>query len=1457
MDLAGLTPKYEHPHAPSGRKSFLPTKPAPVPSTGGSSRIPSRSRVPSTSAKPSLIPVEPRQSLEAGTGVRSPSRPVDEAPRIYSHSKSSQPDYPQRRGNSYHTENIGLSRTRTESGATPGAGDSSGSQRLYSAADSKQPNTPNEKDVVHISSVKDMPLPVPPLPRAGLVPKDRGARDGWNTEEARPKAISSPLETILMGSNPNAAPSARRMSTPIRTEQESPMYVHAAPTVPTTPSSRRFSAPSPGNGNGSSRTPVNDQTPKEQEAPPTILQRLVRRASFSTGKSPKQSNGTPKSPRSAGTPKNRAAVEQYHAESPFGLDIVTPRAIVDPGMGSSTLGFDLPGVAPQDLPQSQKHRQSGLRQPVVPLTAGTKKPRPKVVDAVAGAQGDVEKLGSPFMGDGSPRFGIDERFRSPRARSKSGLRNDILGELRDESQELFDYYTGDDTASNTEDYLAEETPIATVLSSPGDARRGTAIKPPAPSSPMVQSRRQSQHRYGGRVCVEPVEATNAEDHLRGKTLRDNSSLRTLRDRTPSRVTFSPKAPDATRENTQSFSESSRMSQFSDSPDERETIAKPPSHLTIRGERGGVSRQGEAPRELASPALSKSRHDKRDLGQTAMGDAYTKPSSAQPGLARTRINEPPQGEKGGSGRAANHGSQLPVPKARKTNSALFRALEQPYENLPFSSNAPTDMSSDSLRVGSQDTEYDPTNDSVGQLHTVSSNLSSLNGDGVGDIRWSGAYELSSATDVLFQNINESDVGIGQPRVVIEEPSDAYVSDVVDDDSRDIAYLDGVEYEQDIHNQLGALREPAEQNQGMVSRDKNRRVSMSDKRKAVHGSWRASLEDDQLGQPKSILDPVELERQHAIWEFHESEEAYVDTLQTVLRFFVQPLRTQHQRQWISGLAPGVMRLFDWLDDITNLHEQLLGALDALRQSNQSALIDFSDTIRPFVPLMELYQPYVIRVEQISKQIVTMALDPESDFGEFVRMQSALPECNQVNLGDILAKPTQRLQDYVGIFQRVLTHTPRTHPDYLATFSLLHSMHAIVCVIQEVKSQEEEYNVIKSLLSRVRGLPPGFMIATRERRLLAQGFLQQIHLPRNPAFPQQLGTGRRPGSPGTTGRARSGSQSTTVSSTTDSTESSVRPISSSAARLKDSSTEYSMRSDSSATSYMNTSRDGRKTNRVSFLPHIGATPPPRASRSRSRTATKLEQLPETETTDTYVLVFEDFVFLAKPGTQVPYQHRSPRGAGAREEWSMLDAIGAFRVLGVGDLSGQYGYESVISLDLVSIDNNPKSTSNVSNSPMTFSIPNPGKGVQRAHLEPSRVRQEWFESFNRCYLHTLRSVLFSSGSGALAALNHFSETSQQSSTSSIMDILANGLGFPKSPSQQLKRETRLKQHGLPPVENTEEEREERRFWAERFKTVSGEMRRTYEGLPLPQAAEDRIYNQSASQRNMTKTCRSSGTMI
>ncbi|CAE7135182.1 unnamed protein product, partial [Rhizoctonia solani] len=124
------------------------------------------------------------------------------------------------------------------------------------------------------------------------------------------------------------------------------------------------------------------------------------------------------------------------------------------------------------------------------------------------------------------------------------------------------------------------------------------------------------------------------------------------------------------------------------------------------------------------------------------------------------------------------SQLPVPRQRKTNSALFRALEQPYDSS--SSMTEESNSIDEVKTGS---DYATNEAFAGDLHTVSSISSSLDGGGVGSIRWSDAQELSGAAEALFHNIERSHPG-DDTRPLIVDSSNGFQSDAIDGSAHEV-------------------------------------------------------------------------------------------------------------------------------------------------------------------------------------------------------------------------------------------------------------------------------------------------------------------------------------------------------------------------------------------------------------------------------------------------------------------------------------------------------------------------------------------------------------------------------------------------------------------------------------------------------------------------------------------------
>lgn len=254
-------------------------------------------------------------------------------------------------------------------------------------------------------------------------------------------------------------------------------------------------------------------------------------------------------------------------------------------------------------------------------------------------------------------------------------------------------------------------------------------------------------------------------------------------------------------------------------------------------------------------------------------------------------------------------------------------------------------------------------------------------------------------------------------------------------------------------------------------------------------------------------LEAKRQELIRELCQTEEIFVKRLHVFVRFFVLPLRVQNSKTWISGVPSEVARLFDWFEDIMNLHTQMLSLLQATRTAQYPIVERVAESIRAFIARFEVYQPYLVRVADVVSLMERLVQDETSDFGEFVDIQQSAPECDDWSFQMFLNEPLGRLAKYPDFFsvsvffshlspyyhvslQRLLRLTPKTHPDYLSTFSLVHSMDLIIHVLNEVNVREKEYDLIKSISVRIQELPPSVQLATRERRLLFRGLLHLVN-------------------------------------------------------------------------------------------------------------------------------------------------------------------------------------------------------------------------------------------------------------------------------------------------------------------------------------------------------------------------------
>lgn len=184
------------------------------------------------------------------------------------------------------------------------------------------------------------------------------------------------------------------------------------------------------------------------------------------------------------------------------------------------------------------------------------------------------------------------------------------------------------------------------------------------------------------------------------------------------------------------------------------------------------------------------------------------------------------------------------------------------------------------------------------------------------------------------------------------------------------------------------------------------------------WRSTISPSVYSSLTRLYGETEMRRQEVIFEICHTEALFVQRLRTVLRLFVRPLRAQDTSTWISGVPGSIARLFDWFEDIMNLHVELNTELRGVRSDHQTVVERFSGMLRKFVPRFEVYQPYMIRVEGVLEQLRGEGVDDMdgnlANFREFVGIQEQEEDCEGWSLQDLLIEPINRLSKCMEMLQ-----------------------------------------------------------------------------------------------------------------------------------------------------------------------------------------------------------------------------------------------------------------------------------------------------------------------------------------------------------------------------------------------------------------------------------------------------------
>lgn len=257
----------------------------------------------------------------------------------------------------------------------------------------------------------------------------------------------------------------------------------------------------------------------------------------------------------------------------------------------------------------------------------------------------------------------------------------------------------------------------------------------------------------------------------------------------------------------------------------------------------------------------------------------------------------------------------------------------------------------------------------------------------------------------------------------------------------------------------------------------------------------------------------------------------------------------------------------------------------------------------------------------------------------------------------------------------------------------------MLEEVKAREDEYEAARTLQRRLRGLPPGFEVAKRDRRLITHGILRRVQVSSKervdlelatlqqtqpkaatvlglPTSPPQLPPLlqpvmpilRRPLSQASDSGQSSGSTSDSAQSSgwsapsTPGTDWSDNGMNSPPLSSKST-------SPNAATDPIPISSTMSALNDMAYLSSESNS---QDSRRRQRTISASRLLKKAKETAIHVFIFSDMVIFAtshQDGGRLMRSKGAAKSKSASMHYRLVEGLGVSRVLGLADLSGNLG--------------------------------------------------------------------------------------------------------------------------------------------------------------------------------------------
>lgn len=233
------------------------------------------------------------------------------------------------------------------------------------------------------------------------------------------------------------------------------------------------------------------------------------------------------------------------------------------------------------------------------------------------------------------------------------------------------------------------------------------------------------------------------------------------------------------------------------------------------------------------------------------------------------------------------------------------------------------------------------------------------------------------------------------------------------------------------------------------------------------------DDMGSSPDTTLTkPSELRRM-AIEEIVTSEKRYLQQLEILIEYFINPIKDQKLIDIKTHTA-----LFGQVEMIYNLNKELLNELE-------NDLDNVSKAFLRLAPFFKLYSVYAFDYK--SSLLLLQDLSTKNQvFKKFIDDTETRPEV-QMKLNSLMITPIQRVPRYKLLLQQVQLYTSPSEPDHK---NLNESIKEIENTVQHINSVVEDQEHTQSMINLQNSLvhrSPS--IVKPSRRIIKEGVLSRM--------------------------------------------------------------------------------------------------------------------------------------------------------------------------------------------------------------------------------------------------------------------------------------------------------------------------------------------------------------------------------